>query len=74
MAKHGWSQLSMLERYQHVTDALLEEAAQRVTPPLPRNYRSLADGDGGLWPPRADYESVSNPTVGGSSPPGGTRY
>ena len=44
MAKHGWSQLSMLERYQHVTDALLEEAAQRVAPLLPRNYRSLADG------------------------------
>jgi len=37
----------MLERYQHVTDALLAEAAERVAPLLPRNYPSVADGGAG---------------------------
>jgi len=42
MAKHGWSQMKMLERYQHVDEQLLREAAERVSALLPQNHRSGA--------------------------------
>jgi hypothetical protein len=38
MAVMGWSQVSMLARYQHVLPAMLDDTATRLEAFLPRSY------------------------------------